>query len=530
MRITQSIMHNVLNDGHVGETTLDAQSFEMLKEIQQELSVLEPIDDDEFRLIWLEIPRGTAEELMEWDDCSDDEDNDLQSYREMLDEDYPRETEWYFLTTSTYRENSFLRISDGYHRYVVMTNRDQYERGRGNDMTWFLSPLLALVKSRVAEIVKDPAAYNKHVESNLPYCQRDGKIRSRDLNAILPENRLEVENREYCIAVMKDLIRREQLYEDAPEGAGAEYWKENNLPEPFDEMTIRKFCHYYRIADLVFRKGLGSFCEQEEFNEDERDDVEYYNNSGIHFGKIDGCDLESVADFKKIANDHYGELGLSRMDVHATDYYVKGGKWIITFGISYSASVDTGLNIALALYESGAPFIYHDAENTLHVLEESGWVRIEPRTFHDYLKRGDDEGVISLPFEDECDCEDEMSIEQLKQIIEKAVWQKQTEVVLDKIIAYDDPVYDLVRERLRVPTTLSEIRHTIEDQYDTYLSVSKSYKRDGFCYDMPRFGKDDFHTKESEDVYPTFNEAMYALILKFNEIVKDKNHENSVHE
>ena len=279
MRIIQPIMHSVLHGAHIDETCLDEKSFALLKEIQKTLSVFEPINDDETRMIWLEIPRGTAEEMMAWDNdrfgCSEDEDNDLQSYQDILAEDYPREKEWFFLTTSTYRESSFLKISDRCHQYTLMTNRNQDGRRYGEDMTWFLEPLLDLVKSRVAEIVQDPDAYNSHVESDLPYRQRSGRIRSRDLNAILPDRRLEVENREYCISVMKDLIRREQLYKDAPEDAGAEYWKENNLPEPFDEMTIRKFCHYYRIADTILRKESEYPSRHDRNMDDIADDVEY---------------------------------------------------------------------------------------------------------------------------------------------------------------------------------------------------------------------------------------------------------------
>ena len=105
MRIIQPIMHSVLHGGHIDETCLDDRSFALLKEIQKALSVFEPINDDESRMIWLEIPRGTAEEMMAWDKdrfgSSEDEDNDLQSYQDILAEDYPREIEWYFLSTST---------------------------------------------------------------------------------------------------------------------------------------------------------------------------------------------------------------------------------------------------------------------------------------------------------------------------------------------------------------------------------------------------------------------------------------------
>lgn len=518
-------MHSVLHGGLCNDTQLDDKSFELLIEIQQELSVFEPVDDDNARIIWLEIPRGTAKEMRAWDyfryereDDEDDEDDDLQSYQEALDEDYPMQTEWYFLTTSTYKENHFLKISDRCHQYIIMTNRDSMSNYR-QDMSWFLVPLLELVKERVAEIVKDPEAYNRHLESDLPYCQRSGRIRSRDLNAILPRRRIAVQNREYCIAAMEELIRREEFYEHTPKNSHADYWKENNLPVPFGEMTIRKFCHYYRIADTVFRNDYNLLGDRD--TDSAEDDVEYYKNSGIHYGKIDDYDLDSVADFKSFANDHYGELGLSRMNVGSSDYYADG-KWLVTFGISYSVCLEIGLKIALALYETGAPFIYYDAENTLHMLEETGWVRIEPRTFHDYLGSGDDEGVISLPFEEECGTEGEISLEQFRQVVERAIWQKQEWVKLEAKIGYDDPVALLVRDRIEFPTTLGEIRQAIETEYKTYLSVLNDSEDGRFCYVVPDDEGKCMSFRKSELRYGTFNEAMYALIMNFNDIIKGK--------
>lgn len=86
---------------------VDGRSFELLLEIQRMLAVFEPIGDDEARMIWLEIPRGEA-----------------------LDEEFPYEKEWFFLVTSTYRENTFLKISDRVHRYVIFTNRHFREETR----------------------------------------------------------------------------------------------------------------------------------------------------------------------------------------------------------------------------------------------------------------------------------------------------------------------------------------------------------------------------------------------------------------
>lgn len=510
-RITQPIINSVLHRTLENDRRVDEQSFALLLEIQKTLSVFEPIEDDEARKIWLEIPRGTAAEWKAFDDerrgYSDDEDDDLASYQEALDEDFPRETQWLFLVTSTYRENTFLKISDRVHRYVVFTNRALDEKAYPMDMTWLFEPLLKLVKERVAQIAKDPEAYNRTIEENLPYRQRSGKIKSKDLNTIIPERKMQVENREQCIHVMRELIRREEVYESVNSKTPID-WDSLGVPAPFDMMSIRRFCKYYRIADTIFWSK--SDYERAKKAVNIEDDVEYYTHHGLHH-KLEGCDLDSEKEFEHFAKDHYGELGLSRMNVGATDYYA-GGKWIITFGISYSAYADEGLKIAMALYETGAPFVFYDAENLLHILEETGTVRISPFIFHDYLEDGDDEGVIALPYEEDCDKEGELTREQYEEIVKLADWEPDVQLKLDKPIPLDDAVYDLIREETDVPMTLSEIRHCIEKKYDVYLSVAQRDNYEGYYYMAP-MRNEHLSANKCERFFPTFNEAMKALIL-----------------
>ena len=476
LTVLNSVLHHTLED----DVYVDGRSFDLLLEIQWTLAVFEPIGDDEARMIWLEIPRG-----------------------EMRDEEFPYEKEWFFLVTSTYRENTFLKISDRDHRYVIFTNRHFRDEACPKDMVWLMEPLLKVVKERVAEIVRDPDAYNRYIEENLPYRQRSGRIKSEVLNRILPERRLQVENREYCIQVMKELMRREKIYE-----SGSADWEKKGVPAPFDTMTIRTFCKYYRVADSACwskfeKKVTNRACDSD-------DDVKYYTNRGMHMD-LKEYDLDSEKDFKRFATDHYGELGLSRMNVGATHYYARG-KWIITFGISYSAHDATGLRIALALYESGAPFVFYDAENLLHILEETGWVRISPFTYHDYLQGGDDEGVIDLPFVEDCDREGELTRVQYDEIVRLAEWESDAQLKLDSKIPLEEAVYDLIREEVKEPVTLSEIRHRIEKKYETYLSV---FEEDGYTGYYYVHSRDKQHSRaKSEKYYPTFNEAMRALILE----------------
>ena len=184
----------------------------------------------------------------------------------------------------------------------------------------------------------------------------------------------------------------------------------------------------------------------------------------------------------------------------------------------------------MALYETGAPFVFHDAETLLHVLEESGTVRLSPFTYHDYLGSGDDEGVFSLPYVEDCGREGDVTREQYDEIVRLAEWEPKIKLKLDGNIPLDDAVYDMVRDEVTAPTTLSEIRARIEKKYDTFLAVERVTGNQGYRY-INALRNRTLSVSEKSQVYPTFNEALRALILEINSTIRKQNdNENSIHE
>lgn len=148
-------------------------------------------------------------------------------------------------------------------------------------------------------------------------------------------------------------------------------------------------------------------------------------------------------------------------------------------------------------------------------------MRISPFTFHDYLKGGDDEGIIDLPFVEDCDKPGELSRAQYDEIVGLAQWEPDVKLKLDHTIPLEDPVYDLIREEADAPMTLSQIRQRIEKKYETYLSVFEEDGDTGYYY-VPERSDEKPHAFKSEQYYPTFNEAMKALILSMKGIHKRK--------
>ena len=127
------------------------------------------------------------------------------------------------------------------------------------------------------------------------------------------------------------------------------------------------------------------------------------------------------------------------------------------------------------------------------------------------MEGGDDEGVFELPYVEDCDREGELPRAQYDEIVRLAEWEPDVQWKLDKVIPLEDKVYDLIRDEVTEPLTLSEIRHRIERKYDTYLSVAEKDGYSGYYYMRP-MRNERLTVAESKKYYRTFNEAMRVLI------------------
>ena len=93
---------------------------------------------------------------------------------------------------------------------------------------------------------------------------------------------------------------------------------------PLESMTIRLYCTYYRIANEAYeayyrRRGAGErvYKDPQDVPEELRD-VAYYKR--MKFVDVETLyDIDSPADFIRFATDHYGELGLSRLNIFASN-------------------------------------------------------------------------------------------------------------------------------------------------------------------------------------------------------------------
>ena len=156
-------------------------------------------------------------------------------------------------------------------------------------------------------------------------------------------------------------------------------------------------------------------------------DVVYYKRKKF-VDVTEMYDIDSPEDFIRFATDHYGELGLSRLNIFASNKCQQG--WMIVVSNSYSANVGLAIEVVTALYKAGALLLIYDAEKLLRILRERDYVRLVPSSFHNYMGYQEEGIVYELPWKYECsdDVDSPLTLEQYHAIVSLTEWQPEEQV------------------------------------------------------------------------------------------------------
>ena len=222
--------------------------------------------------------------------------------------------------------------------------------------------------------------------------------------------KIEVEDKEMAIKALEDSV--------------------HGLSAPLLEtMTIRKYCTYFRIANEVYEAYHRKLGFRGRIHTDQQDvpeelhDVVYYKRKKF-VDVMEMYDIDSPEDFMRFATDHYGELGLSRLNIFASNDRQHG--WIIVVSNSYSSNVGLAIEVTTALYKAWVPLLIYDAEKLLRILLEEDYVRLVPDSFHNYMGYQEEGTVYELLWEYECSDDDDsvLTQEQYQAIVSLAEWQE----------------------------------------------------------------------------------------------------------
>ena len=401
-----------LGESRQWEIVVGGDMLERLVEIQHRFERLAAMGDDEYRGFYIEVPRPTPEE---WGYAEELITSGEYESREAFLADWiafnPMETRWFHIASSQYGDSRSIRVTDRKRTSFIITNDSKCTDAEPDD-TWCRENLIRLfdyLERMIDVIVANPDGFNDYVAQNLPYQQRIGRIAQREFNRIVPNFKIEEEDRETAIKALEDSV--------------------HGLSAPLLKiMTIRKYCTYFRIANEVYenyhrKRGFRGriHTDPQDVPEELRDVVYYKRKKFMDVAEM--YDIDSPDDFMRFATDHYGELGLSRLNIFASNDRQQG--WKIVVSNSYSANAGLAIEVATALYKAGAPLLIYDAEKLLRILLEEDYVRLVPDSYHNYMGYQEEGSVYELPWEYECsvDSNSVLTKEQYQVIVSIAEWQ-----------------------------------------------------------------------------------------------------------
>ena len=401
-----------LGESRQWEIVVGGDMLERLVEIQHRFERLAVMGDDEYRGFYIEVPRPTPEE---WGYTEELITSGEYDSREAFLADWlafnPMETKWFHVASSRYGDSRSIRVTDRKHTHFIITNCPKYTDIEPDD-TWRrenLTRLFDYLERVIDVVVANPDGFNDYVAHNLPYQQRIGRISQKEFNRIVPNFKIEVEDRETAIKALEDSVH-------------------GHSSPLLETMTIRKYCTYFRIANEVYeayhrKRGLRGriHTDPQDVPEELRDAVYYKRKKFMDVAEM--YDIDSQEDFIRFATDHYGELGLSRLNIFASNDRQQG--WKIVVSNSYSANAGLAIEVATALYKAGAPLLIYDAEKLLRILLEEDYVRLVPDSYHNYMGYQEEGSVYELPWEYECsvDSNSVLTKEQYQVIVSIAEWQ-----------------------------------------------------------------------------------------------------------
>ena len=411
-----------LGESRQWEIVVGGDMLERLVEIQHRFEQLAVMGDDEYRGFYIEVPRPAPEE---WGDAEELVASGEYDSREAFFADWlafnPMETRWFHIASSQYGDSRSIRVTDRKRTSFIITNDSKCTDAEPDD-TWCRENLIRLfdyLERMIDVIVANPDGFNDYVAHNLPYQQRIGRIAQKDFNRIVPNFKIKVEDRETAIKALEDSV----------------YGYSATLLET---MTIRRYCTYFRIANEVYEAYHRKLGFRERIHTDPQDvpeelrDVVYYKRKKF-VDVTEMYDIDSQDDFMRFATDHYGELGLSRLNIFASHDRQQG--WKIVVSNSYSANAGLAIEVATALYKAGTPLLIYDAEKLLRILLEEDCVRLVPDSYHNYMGYQEEGSVYELPWEYECsdDANSILTKEQYQAIVSITEWQNVERIFLVKL-------------------------------------------------------------------------------------------------
>ena len=367
-----------------------------MRRIEESLSRLQPMGDDNVRYLWFRVVPGKPEDWGDYEEmkaCGDVQDYDdyLKLWKEYVNED----TLWYHISVGYVNDFHYMLISDGDHNlWDIRSARYVHDNGDSSNFREDYSEVMAKIRMAidqcVDEILRDGVKnYMEFVEANLPYQKRTGIISRRRLNEILGESWMDAFNRPKLIEVLES----------------------NSQPTEYDRMTLRTY------MDMWAKCYLAVYPEKDKEKSPE-ELFEWYSSKGCEAVKFN-LDCEEAFIQWKAENSSYHCLDVVYARVHLWVRKDKtSGKWHFIIDTSSYWNLDEYLTIVEKLYDDGIILEYGNLDKILPILKETDLVEITPYAYRYFQRDGVGSQIALWQIPEELRAE----------VISDANWEKQHEV------------------------------------------------------------------------------------------------------
>ena len=367
-------------------TIVDDKSMGIILRIENLMSKLKVMGDDEMRFFWIRATKGA------------------KSY------------EWLQVMTAHYKDFHYLMLSDGQYKTAILKNKDGVEYDSGTNCKYdyekILSSLEAHVNAVINWICEDPDGYNKYVNQYLPHHKRYGDI------------------------LMKTLIAIDNRYEDKDESRNIKAIEKvmATIPTEYSRKTLRNYISVWSAAYRILVKSRAEydndrFIQKKLQDCTEMDDIELFKRYNSKGHEIAGLDLESEEDYKKWyeSNSSFHCMDIAYARIHlgfrgeSKEYREVGGPYHFSIWFNVGGYWDEVMDIAIGLFNQGIVLEVNDAEDILEFLRKDYMVGFRPRP-DKYMNRDGVKVQRSLPHIGD------VSREVYWKIIRATSWHKEPEI------------------------------------------------------------------------------------------------------
>ena len=359
---------------------IDAGSEEVMLRIEETMSRLRVMGDDDRRYFWI------------WA------------------QENKRERKWLEVLTAHHKDFHYLILGDNRFKMAVLKNAESVYSNKEKyreDVKEYLLALEAHVKAVVDWICEAPEEYNAYVERYLPYSKRDGDIPRKLLYSIDPE--------------WHDGKNDERLISGLEEVKAAE-------PSEFDSITLRTYITVwsaaYRILSQIRYDERDKGYERKLLHDAQTmDDLELFKRYDSKGLEIEGLDLDDQEAYDKWhkENGAYHCMDVSYARIHLAPWRENDSepyRFHLNFGVY--GFYDEVAEIAIALHNQGITLEVDEIDSILKILRQEDMVGFRPHP-DKYMNRDGVTNQYWLPNIGE------VTKEVYWKIIKSAKWHKQYE-------------------------------------------------------------------------------------------------------